>query len=76
MVSFIFTICAIRVNVVLFSALFFLVIAFGSLAGTYFHLALGNVGIASKLQTVSGNPYLPTPCSVLTVKSSAVVLLR
>jgi len=54
MVSLIFTICAIRVNVVLFSALFFLVIAFGSLAGTYFHLALGNVAIASKLQTCGG----------------------
>ena len=53
MVSFIFMICALRVNVVLFSALFFLVIAFGTLAGTYFHLALGNVVIAGKLQIVS-----------------------
>jgi len=54
MVSLIFMICSIRTNVVLFSALLFLVIAFGSIAGTYFHLALGNVALAGRLQVCGG----------------------
>lgn len=47
-------ICSLRTNVVLFSALLFLVIAFGTLAGTYFHLALGNVALAGRLQICGG----------------------
>ena len=54
LVSFIFMVCSLRTNAVLFTALMFLVVAFGSLAGTYFHLALGNVALAGKLQICGG----------------------
>lgn len=54
LVSFIFMVCSLRTNVVLFSALLFLVIAFSTLAGTYFHLALGNVALAGRLQICGG----------------------
>ena len=53
MLTFIFLICSLRTNVVLFSGLLFLVIAFSTLCGTYFHLALGNVALAGRLQIVS-----------------------
>lgn len=52
--SFIFMICSLRTNVMLFSALMFLVVAFGSLAGCYFQLALGNAALAGTLRTVGG----------------------
>ena len=47
-------ICSLRTNVVLFSALLLLVIAFSTLAGTYFHLAIGNVALAGRLQICGG----------------------
>lgn len=53
MVSLIFMICSLRTNVVLFSALLFLVIAFGSIAGAYFNLALGNDALGGRLLVVS-----------------------
>lgn len=54
LLSFILMVCSLRTNVVLFSALLFLVIAFGSLAGTCFQLALGNEALAGTLQICGG----------------------
>jgi uncharacterized protein len=45
---------SLRTNVVFFSALLLLVIAFSTLAGTYFHLALGNAALAGRLQICGG----------------------
>jgi uncharacterized protein len=45
---------SLRTNMVFFSGLLFLVIAFSTLAGTYFHLALGNVALAGRLQICGG----------------------
>jgi hypothetical protein len=55
-VTLLFTICAIRTNVILFTALLLLVVAFGALTGSYFHLALGNVALAGRLQVVRLSP--------------------
>ena len=53
LITFIFLICSLRVNVTLLLSLIFLIIAFFTLAGTYFHLAVGNVAMAGRLQIVS-----------------------
>lgn len=53
MVTTIFTICSLRTNVVFFSALFTLIFAFGSAAGAFWNLALGNADLGGKLTIVS-----------------------
>jgi hypothetical protein len=56
MVTTIFCICSLRTNVVFFSALFTLIFAFGSAAGAFWNIALGNADLGKKLTIVS----LPT----------------
>ncbi|TKA80122.1 hypothetical protein B0A55_03331 [Friedmanniomyces simplex] len=51
---FIYMICALRTNIVFVGIFATLVPAFGCLAGAYFHLALGNTALATKLQLVAG----------------------
>ena len=46
----IYSICALRTNLILFLILFLLVPTFGLLAGAFWHLAQGNVPLAVKLQ--------------------------
>ena len=53
MVTTIFCICALRTNVVLFSALFTLIFAFGCAAGGFWNFAQGNVVTGEKLTVVS-----------------------
>jgi uncharacterized protein len=53
MITIIFTICALRTNVVFVSALFTLIFAFGSATGAFWHLALGNDDLGKKLTVVS-----------------------
>lgn len=52
LITFVYTICALRTNVCLFLALFLLVITFGLFSGIYFQMALGNLVLAAKLQKV------------------------
>ncbi|KAF7163920.1 hypothetical protein CNMCM6106_000692 [Aspergillus hiratsukae] len=52
--TFIYTICSIRTNVCLFSALFLLCITFGLFAGASFSVSVGNLLLAEKLQLVGG----------------------
>ncbi|KAF7586603.1 hypothetical protein BBP40_008630 [Aspergillus hancockii] len=52
--TFVYTICSIRTNVCLFTALFLLVIAFALFAGTHFQLALGHAALAARLQYAAG----------------------
>src|ERR1700709_285299 len=56
MVTTIFCICSLRTNVVFFSALFTLIFAFGSAAGAFWNIALGNADLGKRLTIVS----LPT----------------
>lgn len=48
-----FTICALRTNIVLFSALFTLIFAFACAAGAFWNLAEGNLESGQKLTVVS-----------------------
>ena len=68
MVTTIFTVCALRTNVVFFCALFTLIFAFGCGTGAFWNLALGNVHAGERLtvvcfvrhlpfQTISPNPH-------------------
>ena len=50
--SFIFTLCAIRTNIVLVVALFIVTIAFGLVAGVYWETALGHMEHAHQLTMV------------------------
>ncbi|OGM44476.1 plasma membrane ammonium transporter (Ato3), partial [Aspergillus bombycis] len=52
--TFVYTICSIRTNICLFTALFLLVITFSLFAATYFQLALGEIALASRLQMAAG----------------------
>ncbi|OAL34004.1 hypothetical protein AYO20_06652 [Fonsecaea nubica] len=54
MITTIFAICALRTNVVFFSALFTLIFAFGCAAGAFWHLALGNADTGNKLTIAAG----------------------
>ncbi|KAF5861719.1 hypothetical protein ETB97_012671 [Aspergillus alliaceus] len=54
MISFVYTICSIRTNICLFTALFLLVIGFSLFAATYFQLALGEATLAARLQYTAG----------------------
>jgi len=51
-ISFIFLICSIRTNVILFTLFIALTMAFSFLAGAYWNLAQGHIKLAMKLQTV------------------------
>jgi hypothetical protein len=51
---FIYMICALRTNLVFVGIFFFLVPAFGCLAGAYWHLAEGNVSTALTLLKAGG----------------------
>ena len=53
MLTTIFTVCALRTNVVLFSALFTLIFAFACAAGAFWNLAEGNVESGVNLTIVS-----------------------
>ncbi|MCJ1368152.1 hypothetical protein MMC16_007293 [Acarospora aff. strigata] len=50
----VYLICALRTNVVFLVIFATLVVAFSLLAGTYWHLALGNAAFAGKLQVAAG----------------------
>ncbi|KAL1957268.1 hypothetical protein VTO42DRAFT_6174 [Malbranchea cinnamomea] len=52
--SVVFTVCSLRTNLCLFSALLLLDVAFGCFAGVYFELALGNAQLAERLRVVAG----------------------
>ncbi|KNG89265.1 hypothetical protein ANOM_001614 [Aspergillus nomiae NRRL 13137] len=52
--TFIYTICALRTNLCLLVGLFMLVIDVGFFCGVYFHLALGHDALAAKLQIAAG----------------------
>ncbi|KIW83886.1 hypothetical protein Z517_03132 [Fonsecaea pedrosoi CBS 271.37] len=54
MITTIFAICALRTNIVFFSALFTLIFAFGCAAGAFWHLALGNADTGNKLTIAAG----------------------
>ncbi len=49
----VYLICALRTNIVFLVIFATLVVAFGLLTGTYWHIALGNSAFAAKLQVVS-----------------------
>ena len=53
MVTTIFCVCSLRTNIVFFSALFTLIFAFGSAAGAFWNIALGNADLGKKLTIVS-----------------------
>ncbi|KAJ5562139.1 hypothetical protein N7535_003407 [Penicillium sp. DV-2018c] len=53
-ITSVYTVCSLRTNICLFSALFLLVITFSLFAGTYFQTALGNLVLAAKLQKAAG----------------------
>lgn len=53
MITTVYTICALRTNLVLFSALLLLVVTFGLFAGSYFENALGNTDLGGSLGKVS-----------------------
>ncbi|KAI9873859.1 MAG: hypothetical protein M1830_010515 [Pleopsidium flavum] len=50
----VYLICALRTNIVFLVIFATLVVAFGLLAGTYWHLALGHAALAGKLQIAAG----------------------
>ncbi|KAB8078134.1 GPR1/FUN34/yaaH family-domain-containing protein [Aspergillus leporis] len=52
--TLVYTICSVRTNVCLFTALLLLVIAFALLAGSCFQLALGDAALAARLQFAGG----------------------
>ena len=54
MLSTIFMICSLRINIVFFSALFLLVFAFGTSAGAVWNVTLGNEALAERLLVTSG----------------------
>jgi hypothetical protein len=54
MITTIYTVCALRTNIVFFSALFTLIFAFGCATGAFWNLALGNAALGGKLTIVSG----------------------
>jgi len=54
MLTTIFAICALRTNLVFFSALFTLIFAFGCAAGAFFKLALGDAAAGGKLVIAAG----------------------
>lgn len=49
----VYLICALRTNIVFLVIFATLVVAFGLLTGTYWHLALGHAALGAKLQVVS-----------------------
>ncbi|KAK5277083.1 hypothetical protein LTR55_012549, partial [Exophiala xenobiotica] len=49
MLTTIFTLCALRTNIVFFCALFTLIFAFGCGTGAFWNLALGNVHAGERL---------------------------
>lgn len=55
MLTTIFAVCALRTNIILFSALFTLIFAFGSGAGALWNFAEGNVESGEKLFVVSAS---------------------
>lgn len=57
-VTVIFTICALRTNVVFVAVLFLLSFTFATGAGAYFEFALGNIQAAERLVVVSYFPRL------------------
>ncbi|KAK5259665.1 hypothetical protein LTR40_005533 [Exophiala xenobiotica] len=54
MVTTLFTVCALRTNIVFFCALFTLIFAFGCATGAFWNLALGNVQAGEKLTIAAG----------------------
>jgi hypothetical protein len=56
MLCLVYLTCALRTNVVFLVIFATLVVAFGLLTGTYWHLALGHSALAGKLQVVSTEP--------------------
>ncbi|KAE8352033.1 GPR1/FUN34/yaaH family-domain-containing protein [Aspergillus coremiiformis] len=54
LITFVYTICSIRTNICIFTALFLLVITFALFAATYFQLALGEAALALRLQYTAG----------------------
>jgi len=58
----VYLICSVRTNLVFFGIFFTLVPAFGLLAGTFFHNALGNLSIASKCEIAAGAFLFVTCC--------------
>lgn len=69
MLTCIFTICALRTNIVLFSALFTLIFAFACAAGAFWNLAEGNTETGEKLTVVSA----PQICQI---EASRTVLIH
>jgi uncharacterized protein len=63
MITTIYTVCALRTNIVFFSALFTLIFAFGCATGAFWNLALGNAALGGKLTIVSGwsTPFVSLP---------------
>lgn len=51
--TYMFAVCAVRVNVILFAGLHFLTVGFGCFTGVYWNLAEGNHEMAARLQKVS-----------------------
>ncbi|KAK5202431.1 hypothetical protein LTR72_012602, partial [Exophiala xenobiotica] len=54
MLTTIFTVCALRTNVVFFCALFTLIFAFGCGTGAFWNLALGNLHAGERLTVAAG----------------------
>ncbi|KAK6363891.1 uncharacterized protein PV06_09715 [Exophiala oligosperma] len=52
--TYMFAVCAVRVNVILFAGLHFLTVGFGCFTGVYWNLAEGNHEMAARLQKVGG----------------------
>lgn len=63
MLTAIFTVCALRTNIIFVSALTTLLVAFCCGAGAFWNLALGNVALGGRLVVVS----LPKPPCIVQV---------
>jgi len=59
MLTAIFTVCALRTNIVLFSALLTLIFSFGCGSGALWNLAEGNIELGEQLFVVSAS--IPRP---------------
>lgn len=78
-----YTICSIRTNICLFTALFLLVITFSLFAATYFQLALGEIALAARLQMVRfiplspilHTPFLSNICSIQAAGAFSLALV-